>query len=301
MSKKNKPALGRGLNTLLGGESTMIAPPPQEGSIALLSLDKLIANQEQPRQLFTEDSLVELAESIKHLGIIQPLTVRPELGTEKYLIISGERRYRAAQIAGLNTVPVYIREAKTGELLELALVENIQRENLNPIEISLTYQRLLEQSGGTQEALAQRVGKKRSTISNYLRLLQLPAVVQLGLSEQRLDMGHARALLHVEDPERQLELYHMILEQSLSVREVEELARAINNTDSPEYSKKASKAKSSGGHLPEEYYTLEKHLGKVFSTKVSLQCNKLGKGKISIPFDSEEELERIMLLLERVQ
>lgn len=300
MSKKNKPALGRGLNTLLGGESAMIATPPQEGNIALLSLDKLIANQEQPRQLFTEDSLVELAESIKHLGIIQPLTVRPEQGTGKYLIISGERRYRAAQIAGLSTVPVYIREAKSGELLELALVENIQRENLNPIEISLTYQRLLEQSGKTQEALAQRVGKKRSTISNYLRLLQLPAVVQLGLSEQRLDMGHARALLQVEDPERQLELYQMILDQSLSVREVEELARAINNADSVDPPKKPSKAKSSRGHLPEEYHTLEQHLGKVFSTKVSLLYNK-GKGKIAIPFDSEEELERIMHLLERVQ
>lgn len=301
MSKKNKPALGRGLDTLLGGASAPLQPEGQKAGIAMLPLELISTNKAQPRQHFAEEGLHELAESIKHLGIIQPLAVHPEAGTNRYIIISGERRYRAAQLAGLSVVPAYIREVEGGELLELALVENIQREDLNPIEVALTYQRLLEQSGSTQEALAQRVGKKRATISNYMRLLQLPAVVQLGLSEQRLDMGHARALLQVQDPERQLELYQMILEQSLSVREVEELARAINSTAEGISGATPSPAKATAARLPEEYLALEKHLAKVFAAKVSLRCTKLGKGKISIPFHSEEEFERIMCLLERVQ
>lgn len=300
MSKKSKPALGRGLNTLLGGATASLPIEGQKTGIAMLPLELIVANKEQPRQHFVQDSLDELAESIKHLGIIQPLTVRPEAGTSRYLIISGERRYRAAQLAGLSVVPVYIREAEGSELLELALVENIQREDLNPIEVALTYQRLLDQSGSTQEVLAERVGKKRATISNYMRLLQLPAVVQLGLSQHHLDMGHARALLQVHDPERQLELYQMILDQSLSVREVEELARAINSKDEPALGNNPLQRKVSSSRLPEEYHALEKHLGRVFSAKVSLRCSKLGKGKISIPFNNDEELERIMMLLERL-
>lgn len=304
MSKKNKPALGKGLDSLLGGTVAELHVKVQEGSISVLPLDSLLVNKEQPRQYFSEEGLMELAESIKHLGIIQPLTVRHDEVTGKYLIISGERRYRAAQKVGLTTIPAYIRNATGGELLELALVENIQREDLNPIEVALSYQRLLEQTGGTQEALAKRIGKKRATISNYIRLLQLPAIVQLGLSEQRLDMGHARALLQVQDSERQLELYQMILEQSLSVREVEELARAINSTGKEDtfQEQKISTNLGNGNHKPlEEYCALEKHLAKVFATKVSLRYSKQGKGKISILFGSEEELERIMLLLERVQ
>lgn len=301
MSKKNKPALGRGLNTLLGGTTTALVSKPQEGGIAMIALEQITANKEQPRQHFAPEALRELAESIKHLGIIQPLTVRPEEGSGKYIIISGERRYRAAQLVGLKVVPAYIREAQGSQLLELALVENIQREDLNPIEIALTYQRLLEQSGSTQEALAQRVGKKRTTISNYMRLLQLPAVIQLGLSEHRLDMGHARALLQVQDAERQLELYQLILEQSLSVREVEELARAINNADESATQLEPVASKHRPTRLPEEYQALERHLGQVFASKVSLRYSSQGKGKITIPFASEEELERIVLLLERVQ
>lgn len=299
MSKKNKPVLGRGLNLMLGGQSTTLENTEAgASSMATLSLELIIPNANQPRQKFTDDSLNELADSIKHLGIIQPITVRPE-ADGNYLIISGERRYKAAKLAGLKEVPVYIRSTQEGELLELALVENIQREDLNPIEIALSYQRLLEQTGVTQESLAQRVGKKRSTISNYMRLLQLPSQIQLGLRDGNLDMGHARALLQVRDPERQRELYELILCQALSVREVEDLARALNSPDEGESENKPGKARPKD--LPREYHLLEQHLAKVFATKVSLSCSKLGKGKISIPFTSEEELERIMLLLEKIQ
>lgn len=299
MSKKNKPVLGRGLNLMLGGQSTTLEnTEARASSMATLSLELIIPNANQPRQKFTDDSLNELADSIKHLGIIQPITVRPE-SDGNYLIISGERRYKAAKLAGLKEVPVYIRSTQEGELLELALVENIQREDLNPIEIALSYQRLLEQTGVTQESLAQRVGKKRSTISNYMRLLQLPSQIQLGLRDGNLDMGHARALLQVRDPERQRELYELILCQALSVREVEDLARALNSPDEGESENKPGKARPKD--LPREYHLLEQHLAKVFATKVSLSCSKLGKGKISIPFTNEEELERIMLLLEKIQ
>lgn len=283
---------------MLGGQSSGLSAPSSLGSISTLPIDLITPNKEQPRRSFEDESLVELAESIKHLGIIQPITVRQE-DDERYLIISGERRYRAAQLAGLSSLPAYIRSSKDEELLELALVENIQREDLNPIEVAISYQRLLEQSSITQEMLAQRIGKKRATISNYIRLLQLPSVVQLGLKEGALDMGHARALLQVHDSERQLELYKLIIDQGLSVREVEDLARALNSEKSEEGKKDSSKKEAKA--LPKEYHLLEQHLGKVFEAKVSLSYSKSGKGKISIPFAGEEDLERIMLLLERIQ
>ena len=217
-----------------------------------------------------------------------------------YQIISGERRWRAAQLAGLKTLPAYIRSTQEGELLELALIENIQREDLNAIEIALAYQQLIEQHGLTQAKLAERVGKKRVTISNYIRLLQLPAEIQLGLTQHLIDMGHARALLQVEDTERQIELYNLIITEHLSVRAVEELARAIAEepeatplpTPHPQQPAKAER---------KDFKLLERHLAQVFSSKVTLRCSASGKGKLTIPFSGDEDLERIMQLLERIQ
>lgn len=311
MSKKHKPALGRGLNALLGGGSQPIATEsflsqatPSESQEAStlreLPLELIVPNKNQPRREFDPSSLEELAASIRHLGLIQPITVQP-LEDGRYQIISGERRYRAAQIAGMKQIPVYMRQVEAEELLELALVENIQREDLNAIEIALAYQELLEATKLTHDALAERVGKKRATISNYLRLLRLPSQVQLGLSQRLLDMGHARALLQIEDTERLIELYQMILSEELSVREVEEIARAIKDSEqSPKAEAKATTVTSKPDRR-EDFKALEKHLGKVFDSRVSLSCSTKGKGRISIPFASEEDLERIILLLERIQ
>ena len=222
---KNKNVLGRGLGNLLGGETASAA---LQGTISIqeLPLEKIAPNPDQPRKHFEQEGLEELAASLRALGLVQPITVQA-LPSGSYQIISGERRWRAAQLAGLKALPAYIRSTQEGELLELALIENIQREDLNAIEIALAYQQLIEQHGLTQAKLAERVGKKRVTISNYIRLLQLPAEIQLGLTQRLIDMGHARALLQVEDTERQIELYNLIITEHLSVRAVEELARAI--------------------------------------------------------------------------
>ena len=222
---KNKNVLGRGLGNLLGGETASAA---LQGTVSIqeLPLEKIAPNPDQPRKHFEQEGLEELAASLRALGLVQPITVQA-LPSDSYQIISGERRWRAAQLAGLKTLPAYIRSTQEGELLELALIENIQREDLNAIEIALAYQQLIEQHGLTQAKLAERVGKKRVTISNYIRLLQLPAEIQLGLTQRLIDMGHARALLQVEDTERQIELYNLIITEHLSVRAVEELARAI--------------------------------------------------------------------------
>lgn len=307
MSKKHKPALGRGLNSLLGGNSlttieehiTDSLTSSTEEAIREMPLALIKPNVAQPRQAFDEASLLELAASIKHLGLVQPITVMPVQGG-MYQIVSGERRYRASRLAGLERIPVYIRSVAQGELLEMALVENIQREDLNAIEIALAYQQLIDATGLTQEAVAERVGKKRATISNYLRLLKLPSQIQIGLSQRLLDMGHARALLQVDDVQRQIELYELILTDRLSVREVEELARRVQEPRSDaDHGKPLAKGK--GRALPQEYRVLEHHLGKVFSTKVALRYSSKGSGQISIPFSSEEDLERIMHLLERIQ
>lgn len=302
MSVRKKPSLGRGLDSLLGGGATVISPitATSGASIANISIDLLEPNKTQPRRDFDEERISELADSIKHIGLVQPITVQPK-GDGRYLIISGERRYRAARIAGLKELPVYIREANDDEVLEMALVENVQREDLNAIEIALTYQQLSERLNLTHGDLAERVGKKRATVTNYLRLLRLPAPIQLGLSQRLLEMGHARALLQVADTERQLELYHLAINEHLSVREVEELANAMQEAtvggddtpiDTP--SKRAYRQ-------PKEYKVLEQHLGSVFASKVSLKCSAKGKGRISIPFENDEDLERIIQLLERIQ
>lgn len=297
MSTKPKSVLGRGLGTLLpDATDTLIqaaAPSIQE-----LSLSQIQPNPDQPRRDFDEEKLEELAASLRAIGLVQPITVQA-LESGRYQIISGERRWRAAQRAGLERLPAYIRPAQPSEVLELALVENIQREDLNAIEVALAYQQLIEQQQLKQEELAERVGKKRATVANYLRLLRLPAEIQLGLTQRQIDMGHARALLQVEDAERQLELYSLILQEQLSVRAVEELARAIQQGGEALPSSKPTERPTTPRR--EDFRILEQHLAKVFASRVTLRCNAQGKGKLTIPFANDEELERIMQLLERVQ
>lgn len=295
---KNKNVLGRGLGNLLGGET---APQALQSttSIQELPLEKIAPNPDQPRKHFEQEALEELAASLKVLGLVQPITVQA-LPSGSYQIISGERRWRAAQMAGLKTLPAYIRATQPSELLELALIENIQREDLNAIEVALAYQQLTEQYGLSQSKVAERVGKKRVTVTNYIRLLQLPAEIQLGLTQRLIDMGHARALLQVDDTERQIELYNLIITEHLSVRAVEELARAISEapettplpTPQHQHSEKTER---------KDFKLLEQHLAQVFSSKVTLRCSASGKGKLTIPFSGDEELERIMQLLERIQ
>ncbi len=295
---KNKNVLGRGLGNLLGGE-TVTQALQSTTSIQELPLEKIAPNPDQPRKHFEQEALEELAASLKTLGLVQPITVQA-LPSGSYQIISGERRWRAAQMAGLKTLPAYIRATQPSELLELALIENIQREDLNAIEVALAYQQLTDQRGLSQSKVAERVGKKRVTISNYIRLLQLPAEIQLGLTQRLIDMGHARALLQVDDTERQIELYNLIVTEHLSVRAVEELARAIAEapettplpTPQHQHSEKTER---------KDFKLLEQHLAQVFSSKVTLRCSASGKGKLTIPFSGDEELERIMQLLERIQ
>ena len=295
---KNKNVLGRGLGNLLGGETATQALQSTT-SIQELPLEKIAPNPDQPRKHFEQEALEELAASLKTLGLVQPITVQA-LPSGSYQIISGERRWRAAQMAGLKTLPAYIRATQPSELLELALIENIQREDLNAIEVALAYQQLTDQHGLSQSKVAERVGKKRVTVTNYIRLLQLPAEIQLGLTQRLIDMGHARALLQVDDTERQIELYNLIITEHLSVRAVEELARAISEAPEttplpipqPQQAKKTER---------KDFKLLEQHLAQVFSSKVTLRCSASGKGKLTIPFSGDEELERIMQLLERIQ
>ena len=296
MAMKTKSVLGRGLGNLLPDEP--MASLSGAASIQELSISLIQPNPNQPRREFDEERLEELASSIRALGLVQPITVQ-ELGGGQYQIISGERRWRAAQRAGLERLPAYIRPVRAEELMELALVENIQREDLNAIEIALAYQQIIDLQQLKQEELAERVGKKRTTVANYLRLLRLPAEIQLGLTQRLIDMGHARALLQIEDTERQLELYALIQQEQLSVRAVEALARAVQQggeelpTAKPPSSPKPS--------ARADYKILEQHLAQVFASRVTLRCNAQGKGRLTIPFSSDEELERIMQLLERVQ
>lgn len=290
-----RSALGRGLDALITMDDLKTSG---SSSISEIELSKIQPNPEQPRSIFEEEALEELATSIRSLGVIQPITLK-ELEPEKYLIISGERRYRAAQKAGLTCIPAYIRTAEDENIVEMALIENIQREDLNAIEIALAYQRLIENYGLTQEKLSERIGKKRTTIANYLRLLKLPAEIQMGLKDKRIDMGHARALISVEDPEVQLAFYEQILSDGLSVRQVEEMVRSVANGEMQNLKKNGSK--SSKEALPEEFNLLREHLSSFFQTKVQLVCNKKGKGKITIPFASEEELEKLISLLDTLK
>ncbi|MDL2265845.1 ParB/RepB/Spo0J family partition protein [Parabacteroides sp. OttesenSCG-928-G07] len=291
MSAAKRSALGRGLDALITMDDLKTEG---SSSISEIEISKIQPNPDQPRSVFEEEALEELATSIRSLGVIQPITLK-ELAKDKYMIISGERRYRASLLAGLERIPAYIRTAADENVVEMALIENIQREDLNSIEIALAYQKLIDNYGLTQERLSERVGKKRATIANYLRLLKLPAEIQVGLKDKKIDMGHARALLPVEDPELQLAFYEQILSEGLSVRTVEDLVRNIDAEEGPS-PKKKSKLKQQ-----KEFDLLKDHLSRFFNTKVQLTCNEKGKGKITIPFSSEDELEKIIGLLDKLK
>ena len=283
---QKRNALGRGLDSLISMDDV-----PARGSTAIsnISLDHIHPNPDQPRRSFDNEALEELATSIRELGIIQPLSLR-KVGPESYQIIAGERRFRAARLAGLTTIPAYIRTANDVELTEMALIENIQREDLNAIEIALTFKKLIDQYNLTQERLSERIGKKRATIANFLRLLKLPAEVQLGLRDKRVDMGHARALLTIEKPALQLKLYNEILRDGLSVRKVEELAKAYQSGDTNFNRNNVKKSRPSSS----DFESLRKRLSTAFNTRVTFTCNDSGKGKITFPFKDSEQLEELI-------
>ena len=288
MAQKKYPSLGRGLDALI---STDTVKTDGSSSISEIAINLIKANPNQPRREFDSDALQELADSIKEIGIIQPITLRKmEDGT--YQIIAGERRFRASQLAGLTAVPAYIRTADDENVMEMALIENIQREDLNAMEIALAYQNLLEEYHLTQERLSERVGKKRTTIANYLRLLKLPAQIQMALKNRELDMGHARALLALDNPVEQINLFQEIQTIGYSVRKVEEIIKEKKQKAMPSQSKEAK---------PNEYDLLKHHLATFFQTDVQLTCNAKGKGKIAITFKNEEELERIIAMLDKLK
>jgi ParB family chromosome partitioning protein len=282
MNKKQN-GLGRGLDAILPN----IATPE-------ISISRIDKNPFQPRNIFDEESLKELAVSIKELGIIQPITVR-KLGFDKYQLISGERRLRASEIVGLTKIPAYIRIANDQQMLEMALVENIQRENLNPIEVAQSFQRLIEECNLTQEACSERVGKNRSTITNFLRLLKLPEEIQLGLQSQKISMGHARALINVRDKQKQINLYHDAVANGISVRELEQMVREFAETD---YNR-TSKEKRVKIMIPLPFDKQRKmhELSNYLDRQVQLKTNKKGNGKLIIPFSSDEDFERILSLI----
>lgn len=293
MAAIKRSVLGRGLDALITMDDVKTGG---SSSISEIELSKIQPNPGQPRSVFEEETLEELAASIRSLGVIQPITLR-EIGTDTYQIISGERRYRASLKAGLDRIPAYIRTAADENVVEMALIENIQREDLNSIEIALAYQKLIDIYELTQEKLSERVGKKRTTIANYLRLLKLPAEIQVGLKDKKIDMGHARTLISVQDPEVQLALYEQIIADGLSVRQVEDLVRSVAEGATIPAPKQSEKKVM----LPEEYNLLKEHLSGFFNTKVQFTCNNKGKGKITIPFASEEELEKLVSLLDTLK
>ena len=284
--KMKNTGLGRGLDALI---DTTHVNTNGSSSINEVALSEIKANPNQPRRNFDEEALEELASSIRELGVISPITLRKN-GDGDYLIIAGERRYRAAKMAGLQTIPAYIRTAKDEQVMEMALIENIQREDLDAIEIALAYQRLMDDYSLTQERMSERVGKKRATVANYLRLLRLPAEVQMGIKEKKIDMGHARAILAMKQPADQINLYKRILQEGLSVRQVEKIA-------SGQEEKKQEHKKSASLNIP-ELETLQHELASFFGVKVKMSCNEQGKGKIAIPFNSDEELQQIMQKLD---
>jgi ParB family chromosome partitioning protein len=291
MTKKN--ALGRGLGALIEGVEKEVLEKKVEANMQI-AIESIEGNPFQPRTRFDSQALEELASSIKQLGIVQPLTVR-EIGSNRYQLIAGERRLRAARLAGLTHVPAFIRTADDQAMLELALVENIQREDLDAVEIAISYQRLIEECKLTQEQLSDRVGKQRSTVANYMRLLKLPPEIQLGIKNKQLTMGHARTLVNIEDPKKQIKVYYKIIDDDLSVRSTEELVRTLQTEIVKDHSKSEKKKK-----LNEEFTQLSNHLEKIFSSKVNFRINEKGMGKIVIQFNSPEEMERILGVFDRL-
>lgn len=290
-NKRKFNALGRGLDALISSDDVTAEGGSTINEIAISQIE---ANPNQPRRDFDQEALHELSRSISEIGIIQPITLR-QTGPESYQIIAGERRWRASQMAGLDTIPAYIRTIDDENVMEMALVENIQREDLNAIEIALAYQHLADTTGMTQAKISERVGKSRAAVTNYLRLLKLPAQVQMALKDKEIDMGHARALLSLDSPTQQIKLFKEVQKQGYSVRKVEEMVQLLKDGENLQATKKAV----SMSQLPQEYAALRQRLADFFQTKVQMSCSPKGKGKISIAFDSEEELERIMNVLDR--
>ncbi|MCX2720406.1 ParB/RepB/Spo0J family partition protein [Lentiprolixibacter aurantiacus] len=291
-----KQALGRGLSALLKDPENDIRTATDKnaeklvGNIVELDLDTIEVNPFQPRSNFNEENLEELASSIRELGLIQPITVR-KIDFNKFQLVSGERRFRASKRIGLETIPAYIRIANDQETLEMALVENIQRQDLDPIEIALSYKRLIEEIELTQEKLSERVGKKRSTITNYLRLLRLDPIIQTGIRDGFISMGHGRALVNIQDTSDQIDLYEKIVGQNWSVRDTE---KAVQDYHKPESTDNTSGSGSPGSQIaPEQIKALQNYL----SAKVGVSTSKSGKGKITIPFESEAEFLRLSKLI----
>ena len=294
MAKKKYPALGRGLDALI---STDDVRTQGSSTISEVAISQIEPNPNQPRREIDEEALKELANSIKELGIVSPITLR-QVADKRFQIIAGERRWRASQLAGLKAMPAYIRTIKDENVMEMALVENIQREDLNAIEIALAYAHLMEHEGMTQEKVSERVGKSRVAVANYLRLLKLPAQVQMALQKREIDMGHARALLSLESPSQQLKLFREIQKNGYSVRQVEETVRRIKDGELGTGEKSIGKSRY---RQSKEFDILKKRLSSFLKTKVTMTVSPDGKGKISIPFKNEDELEYIMNVFDKLK
>ena len=293
MNTGKKSPLGRGLGALIDGVEKEVLEKKVEANLQI-EIDSIDANPFQPRTRFDSQSLEELAASIRQVGIVQPLTVR-ESEAGRYQLIAGERRLRAARMAGLTHVPAYIRTADDTAMLEMALVENIQREDLDAMEVAITYQRLIEECSLTQEQMSDRVGKQRSTVANYLRLLRLPAEIQLGIRNRNLTMGHARTLVNIDDPAKQINVFYHIIQEDLSVRATEDLVRHIQSGAVKDPVRGELKKK-----LNTEYEVLAGQLSKLFESDVQFRINEKGRGKIVIPFSDSDEMERIIALLDKL-
>jgi len=297
--KFDRNVLGRGLDEIGNGRGldalidTSEVKTQGSSNLNEIPIEQIEPNPDQPRREFDETAMQELASSIATMGIIAPITLR-QVAADRYQIIAGERRWRASQQAGLTSIPAYIRTADDESVMELALVENIQREDLNAIEIALAYEHLAETSGMTQEKISERVGKSRTAVTNYMRLLKLPAQIQMSLKNREIDMGHARALLSLDSPSMQLKLFKEVLKNQYSVRKVEEMVQMLKNGEDVQGANRKIAAKAK---LPTEYDAVKKRLSTFFQTKIQMTCSPSGKGKISIPFDNERDLERILKVL----
>ena len=302
--KYDRNVLGRGLDNIGDGKGKGLdalintKDVETEGSSNLneIAIERITSNPNQPRREFDEEALTELANSIREIGIITPITLR-QMADGRYQIIAGERRWRAAKTAGLTTIPAYIRTVEDEGVMEMALVENIQREDLNAIEIALAYQHMADSIGMTQEKISERVGKSRTSVTNFMRLLKLPAQIQKALKNHEIDMGHARALLSIDSPSAQIKLFRDIQKNNYSVRKVEELVKIIKDGADIQAAKKAAAQKT---RLPEEFNTLRKRLSDLFQTKIQMTYTPNGKGTITIGFDSPEELEQIMNTFDKI-
>ena len=300
---KSSTVLGRGLDDIGNGRGldalidTSEVKTQGSSNLNEIPIEQIEPNPDQPRREFDPTAMEELAASIQNMGIIAPITLR-QVSHDRYQIIAGERRWRASQMAGLKTIPAYIRTVEDENVMELALVENIQREDLNAIEIALAYEHLAETTGMTQEKISERVGKSRTAVTNYMRLLKLPAQIQMSLKNHEIDMGHARALLALDSPSLQLKVFRDVQKNQYSVRKVEEMVQILKSGEDVQTAKK----KISATHrLPEEFNVLRKRLSDLFQTKVTMTCSPTGKGKINIPFANEEELERIMNAIDGIK